>query len=333
MGYFLYIQLVLHLHINEAQIDYLIYGFTRDVVLNNPNIDNIIEFKDEYRNSYKLISFAFKIRKEKYDIVIDAYNKLEARIIVALSGISKRISYKRKGNFMFNIQVENNPEAQTKAGMAIEHRLDLLKPLASKDFQYDYEPKIYLISEEKEMANTFFPKNYDFNKKTVMFGIYGSVEKKTYPEEKMLKVVNYFASKYDVQILLNYFGNQKERAEQFYQRIENKENVFFDVYSSKLREFAQILTKVDLYIGNDCGYTNISKAMQVPTFVLFAPFLNRGIWGCFEDGIQNDSVHLEDLQPELYSEENKDVEKTYQMMDDEKVIEKIEKFFIKKLYK
>ena len=34
----------------ESQIDYLIYPFTKPVVENNPNIDNIILFTDKIKN-------------------------------------------------------------------------------------------------------------------------------------------------------------------------------------------------------------------------------------------------------------------------------------------
>ncbi len=58
----------------DAQIDYLVYDFTKPVIQNNPNIDNIIIFKEDYRKSkIDFLKFLFEIRKKKYDAVVDAY--------------------------------------------------------------------------------------------------------------------------------------------------------------------------------------------------------------------------------------------------------------------
>ena len=71
---------------------YMIYHFTRDVVKHNPNIDKVISFADRYRNPVNLLRFAAEVRRERYDILIDAYEKLESWVIARLSGAPIRIS-------------------------------------------------------------------------------------------------------------------------------------------------------------------------------------------------------------------------------------------------
>src|SRR5690554_8046412 len=62
----------------NAQVDYLIYESTYPVIEANDKDYNIVLFKKEYRNSKKaLIDFALSLKKENYDVVIDAYSKLE----------------------------------------------------------------------------------------------------------------------------------------------------------------------------------------------------------------------------------------------------------------
>src|SRR5215831_12405749 len=71
----------------DAQVDYLVYPFTTPVVENNPNIDNIILFENRFRKSKKdLFQFVLSIRKRQYNMVIDAYGKLESNLVVAFSG-------------------------------------------------------------------------------------------------------------------------------------------------------------------------------------------------------------------------------------------------------
>ena len=44
----------------------------------------------------------------------------------------------------------------------------------------------------------------------------------------------------------------------------------------------------------------MAKALNVPTFTIFSPWIKKEAWGLFEDKKQNVSVHLKDFKPELY---------------------------------
>lgn len=70
----------------NSQIDFLVYPFTKPVIENNPNIDTIVFFEEKNRKSkIELIKFLLKIRKENYDIIIDAYGKLESNLVTLFS--------------------------------------------------------------------------------------------------------------------------------------------------------------------------------------------------------------------------------------------------------
>src|SRR6476661_249811 len=80
----------------DAQIDYLVYESTIPVLEGNTAIDNLILFTEKHRNSNRaFLSLALRIRRQKYDLVIDAYSKLESWLFVLLSGAKRRISYKK----------------------------------------------------------------------------------------------------------------------------------------------------------------------------------------------------------------------------------------------
>ena len=115
----------------DAQIDYLVYESTVAVLEGNTAISNLILYNKSYRKSrIKILKLGLKIRKEKYDIVIDAYSKLESWIFVLLRGAKKRISYKKPGReFLYTHNVPLATFPQTTMGLAIERRLSLLKPL------------------------------------------------------------------------------------------------------------------------------------------------------------------------------------------------------------
>ena len=66
----------------NAQIDYMVYKSTLPVLEGNTSIDNFILFEKKHRKSkFKFFKLIFDIRKEKYDLVIDAYSKWLHRIL------------------------------------------------------------------------------------------------------------------------------------------------------------------------------------------------------------------------------------------------------------
>ena len=90
--------------------------------------------------------------------------------------------------------------------MAIENRLLLLKPLISEKIT-DVKPKIFLTNSEVQEAKELLLKhNIDpKNKMLIMFGILGSEVYKTYPLDRMAKIIDFTVSKTGATIIFNYF--------------------------------------------------------------------------------------------------------------------------------
>ena len=99
----------------HATIDYLINSNTLPVLENNPYIDHKIIFDEkENKGLKKLIRFSKKINQNKYDVVIDAYSKLQSWINVFINNAPKKISYKKPGRtFLYtdNVVKHNEPKS------------------------------------------------------------------------------------------------------------------------------------------------------------------------------------------------------------------------------
>ena len=286
----------------DAQIDYMIYESTMAVLEGNTAISNLILYNKSYRRSrIKILKLGLKIRKEKYDIVIDAYSKLESWIFVFLSGAKRRISYKKPGReFLYTDNVPFASFPETTMGLAIERRLSLLKPL-HLNIEIDPYPKLFVSDKEKQETIALFEKHQvQKNRKTVMISLLGSENVKTYPLEYMAILVDEIAKK-DVNILFNYFPKQLAEAQKVYNACakSTQEKIYFNLFGGSLRSFIAIMNQCDLIIGNDGGAINMAKALNKPSFILFSPWIEQKIWATFEDGIHHKSVHLKDFKPEL----------------------------------
>jgi len=294
-----------------AQIDYLVYSSTTPVLEGNPNISNIILFEEKHRKSKKeLLNLGLQIRNEKYDLLIDAYSKLESWILVLLSNAKRKISYKKPGrNFLYTDNVPFEPFPKTNLGLAIERRLSLLEPLDLK-IKIDPIPKLFVSEKENQEAIAIFEKHdVQRNRKTVMISLLGSEKLKTYPLEFMAKVVDYVADNANVNILFNYFPKQLEDAKIVFNacKTSTQQKIYFDLLGGDLRSFIGIMNQCDLIIGNDGGAINMAKALEKPSFIIFSPWIEKKIWATFEDEIHHLSVHLKDYRSGLFEQKTEKI--------------------------
>ncbi len=298
----------------NAQIDYLVYESTTPVLEGNLAINNLILFKKIHRTSNSaFLKLAFEVRKEKYDVVIDAYSKLESWVFVALSGAKRKISYKKPARkFLYTDNVPFAMFPKTTMGLAIERRLSLLKPL-DLNIEIDPVPKLFVTEKENQDALTLFEKHkVQKNRKTIMVSILGSEKNKTFPLTYMAKIVDEIGKKYEVNILFNYFPKQRTEAKKIFDLCSavTKNKIYFDLFGNDLRSFIAIMNTCDLILGNDGGAINMAKALNKPTFIIFSPWIEKKIWSTFEDGIHHRSVHLEDFKPELFENKSEKTLKT-----------------------
>jgi heptosyltransferase-2 len=322
----------------DATVDYMCYPNCVDVLKENPNIDNIIVLTNEVRKSYpKLLKFIFQIRSQKYDAVIDAYSKLETNLITLFSGAKYKISYdKGYSKIFYNYNMKRIPNGtKSELGLAIDNRLLLLKPLI-KDTITNYKPQIFLTPNEIQEATALLGKfGIEVGKKPLlMFGILGSEWYKTYPLENMAKIIDFAVEKLDADILFNYIPSQTEEAQQVYNfcNEKSKKNIHFDLYAKGLRPFLGLLSQCDMLIGNEGGSVNMAKALNVPTFSLFSPSVDKETWQIFENEKGNMSIHLKDLKPEIYEQHDEKYikEHTFKYFDEYPlalILEKLEAYF------
>lgn len=322
----------------KAEIDYMCYSNCVDVLKENPNINQIIVLPEHIRKSYfKLFQFLLSIRKKEYDVVIDAYCKLETNLISLFSGAKDRISYhKGYSNFFYNHTVKRFENgSKSKLGLAIENRLLLLKPLIKEEIT-DYKPKVFLTPIEIQEAKNLLEKfGIQTGKKPlIMFGILGSEWYKTYPLEKMAKIIDFTVEQLDADVIFNYIPSQKDEAQKVFNFCtpNTQKKIYLDLYSEGLRPFLALLSQCDMLIGNEGGAVNMAKALDVPTFSLFSPSVDKETWQIFENEKENDSIHLKDLKPEIYQQHDAKFikENTFKYFDEypiELILEKLKTFF------
>ena len=301
----------LRLKYPKAQLDYLINEHTIAVVENNPNIDNFLLFtKEAELSKAKLLKFAKSVRNKKYDIVVDVYSKLSSNLISLFSGAKTRISYHKHYTTPFyhhNIKRAKNNHGKT--GLALVNRMQLLAPLGIETTFI--KPKIYLTEKEISISKRFLEDHQiDFNRPLYMISVLGSGVNKTYPFSYMAKVIDTLVKETSGQILFNYIPKQETEAKAIFNlcKLETQKNISFNIFGKSLRAFLAITHHCDALIGNEGGAINMAKALNIKTFAIFSPWIDKATWNLFENE-HNISVHLKDFNPELYTKAEKKFKK------------------------
>lgn len=291
-------------HNPEAEITYLINNNTIAVTENNPFIDKRIIF-DGTKNKgfFNLFKFGRKLKKENFDIIIDAYGKWQSILPMYFSGTKKRIGlYKWYTNFFYTCTIVPISEGN---GTANTFRLYLAEKAINAEVPAIY-PKIYVTQEEIIIARNLLNTINKASCPIIMISVLGSSENKSLPAEYMAEVLDIIAKK-NVLILFNYIPSQLHEVKKIYdlcmQTTKNK--IKLDFYANSLRDFIGILSQCTVLIGNEGGATNMAKALNIPNFTIIAPWINRSSWNNKEENGQNDVVHLQDYYPNLYKKHPK----------------------------
>ena len=288
----------------DWEVHYMIHSGTSAVVENNPFIDKIVFFNTPKKNAFwELIRFGKSLKKEHYDAVIDAYGKWESILPAYFSGAKIRIGFKKwYTSLLFTNTLQ--PKADVE-GSAIVHRLQLAEALLKKKTDIIY-PKIYLSDEEISAAKKSVSERLDTSLPIIMISVLGSGTNKSLPPGHMAETLDHIAHEGKLQLLFNFMPNQEEEARAIYNlcQPETQQKIVFDFYTKGLRTFLAVLSQCDAMIGNEGGAVNMSKALHIPTFTIFSPWINKSSWNMLTDDKDHVAVHLKDYFPEIYGSEH-----------------------------
>ncbi|MGA8265334.1 MAG: glycosyltransferase family 9 protein, partial [Ignavibacteriaceae bacterium] len=143
-------------HFPSATIDYLTEPFVKPALENNPNINKVLTMgKTEFP-----LKVVLRIKKEKYNMILDLWSNPRSAQITFLSGVKYRVGFAYRGRkYAYNIKATSGRGK----GHAAEHNLEILKAMnvtiISKNIQY------FVSDEDDNFAKEFIGNNFPKSKK------------------------------------------------------------------------------------------------------------------------------------------------------------------------
>ncbi|MBK9099890.1 MAG: glycosyltransferase family 9 protein [bacterium] len=244
----------------HSEIHYLTEEFAKRAVENNPFISKVLTFnKEDF-----ILSTIRKVRKEKYDLILDLWSNPKTAQITFFSGAKYRVGFEKRGrNYAYNYRGKNG----TMGNHAAEDNLVLLNeldiPIISKKILFKTN------SEERSFAKKLFEQTFP-KKGTIIIGIIpsGGWDSKRCEVSKWIEICKEIQKKFDAHFLILWGPGDEKDAEEI--RVGLTLNPILAPNSS-FGQMSALIEKCDLVIANDSGPMHAAAALNIPTIGIFGP--------------------------------------------------------------
>lgn len=241
-----------------AEIDFLVRKGNESLLDNNPHLHEVLVWNKKEKKLLNLFSMLGKIRKRKYDIVINLQRFLATGILTAFSRGKQRIGFdKNPLSFFFSKKVTHVIATSDGTKHEVERNNDLIASFTDDSFS---KPKLY--PSEKDFATieryTHIP-YITMTPNSVWFT-------KQYPAEKWVELMNSFPAEYNIYLL-----GGKENIPDCEQLKNNSTNANVEVLTGKLSflQSAALMKNAAMNYVNDSAPLHFASAMNAPVTAIF----------------------------------------------------------------
>jgi predicted lipopolysaccharide heptosyltransferase III len=256
----------------EARIDMVVDDVFADLLHGNPYINYVLLHQRGRRGLTKFqyfmmnLRFIRKIRKQRYDLVVDLHSGPRSSMLTMLSGARYRLGYR----FRFRNKLAYNiPAAIGAPGL---HTTDvLLQTLMPLDISMPEQKNLFLNFKEDDAAyiKNFLAK-YGVTENDFVAVIHpgARIEEKRLPAEKMGAVARWMIDELGFKVV--YAGNNADvPAITEIVRFSGRRGLIATNLS--LGRLAALIGSSGLFLGNDSGPMHIASALGVPLVAFFGP--------------------------------------------------------------
>ena len=246
----------------EAKLTFLTENPSDQVLRENPFLDEIILY-NKSRSMIQSIYFLQKIRKRKFDCVIDFFGNPRSSFITFVSGAPIRIGFGfRARSLAYNHRIVLKEGGTYSA----QDKSKLLEPLGiiSNDFSLDFFENEKDSNYAKRLFDNLGIKDKDF---VVSLSPVSRQPYKIWPPKRFAKIADWLVKNYDAKILFLFGPGERNFVDSVRVAMSQKALPEYDIPT--LSETLSILRRVNLHFGNDNGLRHFAVAADTPSLAIF----------------------------------------------------------------
>lgn len=252
-------------------LDVLILSLTKDILINNPHINETILITDynSIKSKFRLLN---KLRKEKYDWVINLDHGSFSSIISFWSLAPNRVNtiYKYSGKTSALLSVFNNYKLEFKRNTSIiKHYLNLLKFMGIENSSEKKE--VFIKLEEEKKALDFLQKrNLKLEDLLIGISVVPGNKSQAWDLANFAKLADMLSEKLKAKIIFTGSPDNQPEVEKV-QKMMYGESINSAGYF-KLHELPALLKNLKLFISVDSGPVFIADALDIPVIDIVGPW-------------------------------------------------------------
>ncbi len=255
--------------IPDVRVDVLVSRNTHQVLENAPFADHVLVFDHEAarKSVFYTLRFMTRIRKERYDAVLDLTNNDRTALFTALSGAGLRTGYPEGPDIRTRLAYNRIIPSQLGTVHTVDHHLKIAATLGLPSA--GFHPEIIPSSASVERIRHLL---CDRGTGDIPFVIIHPGARrwyKSWPPERFSRLADYIAREFPVNIVLSGSPADRETCALIQSRMTARAlNLAGDV---SLSDLPALIREAVCLTGNDSAPIHIGTAVNTPVVALFGP--------------------------------------------------------------
>jgi len=251
----------------QSYISMLVSSYTQDVLDGNPDLDEIITFDKDAKDTsgwWPVFKFIQGLRKKKFDLAIILHPTVRMHLLTFLSGIPRRLGYDRKFGFLLTDRIKHTKQAGQKHES--EYALDLVRYLGIEAIDKTLFMPIKQES-EKWVETLFKEAGIKDNDRLLAIHPAASCPSKIWPGERFAEIADQLAGQYGFKVVIVSGAKDTQKAEVMIKNMRTK--ALNLAGKTSISQLASLLNRCQLFISTDSGPIHVASALGVPVIAIF----------------------------------------------------------------
>ena len=282
-------------NIPNAKITMMVRPIAREIVENNPVVDDFIifDYKVKGKSLKQMLTMIKTIKAKKFDVCFSFDRKLRPALVCFFARIPQRVCAERIFDYKSsNISLLYNNMIKMPEDFINNHQADLFQEIIRKYFNITgfTKPVIGKITREHDYYASKLVANMKKDKKIALC-IKGTYYSKNWPIEKFIELINKINNEFNVDFSIVGAKEDFEYAED----LISKTNIEIVNLCGKtsLLQYAALMKKINLLVTIDTGGMHVAATTNVPIVAIYR-CVSTNRWRALSDKIIAISSNLDD---------------------------------------